>query len=704
MIHMSYDNAWVLGSALVAVVTCYVAISLEQLISNIKSSTYKKIILGISGLVLGFSIWAMHFIAMLACHLPQGYSFNTSLTFISYVIAAISSTFVIWLTTRASFPITRLISGSILMGIGIAGMHYTGMMGIVLPHHLVEYNLILVILSVVIAVAGSGLSFWLIFKFKQNAYSKPIFRVIVSCMIALSIVGMHYTGMAAATFQHIESHLVSWEAYKHSENLELFILVFIACLVLLAVFSVAILELRLEEQNLQLLRANKELETLALQDNLTKLPNRLFLLDYTNSLFKEHTSKNNKIAFIYIDLDRFKAVNDAFGHQLGDELLVQLAQRLYATLELDQKLVRIGGDEFLLILENFSPEHLDSVADLILSKIQESFMIESKEINISASLGVVYFPDHGNNLQDLLINADAAMMMSKEQGRNTFSVFNYSLDQQENARSKSKLINDLYKAVEEQQFVLFYQPKFTTDFEICGVEALIRWKHPALGLLAPNMFIEGAEQTGLIIKMGYWALEQACMQIRDWSDKNKAFCPIAVNLSAVQFEHKHLIETLKSLIDKYQIQPQCLIIEITESTAMHHIDVSIRTFEKLRQLGIRLAIDDFGTGHSSFLYLKDLPVDELKIDREFIRNLAPGSKEEIILQSIIQLSNRLGLTVTAEGVETQNQADILKRLGCQQLQGYLLGMPLPVDRLESTFNSENYNFQAHKFKENHSED
>jgi diguanylate cyclase len=687
MIHMGYDNAWVVGSALVAVIACYVAISLEQLIFNLKNPVLKKLLLTVTGMVLGLAIWAMHFIAMLACHLPKGYSFNSSVTFLSYVVATLASTFAIWLTTRKNLPITRLISGSLLMGLGISSMHYIGMMGLILPHHRIDFNPILVITSVLIAVAGSGLSFWLIFKYKNTAYKKVIFRIGVALMIALSIIAMHYTGMAAMTFNVIDSNEVSWQLSQNTQNLELFVMIFVACLVLLAIFSVAILELRLEERNLQLLRANKELETLALQDNLTKLPNRLFLLDYTNSLFAKHKSTNSKVAFIYIDLDRFKAVNDAFGHQLGDELLVQLAQRLHAVLNPDQKLVRIGGDEFLLILENFLPERLDSVAETVLSTIQESFIVEGKEINVSASLGVVFYPDHGNNLQDLLINADAAMMMSKDQGRNTYSVFNYSLDQQENARSKSKLINDLYKAVEDEQFILFYQPKFTTDFEICGVEALIRWKHPNLGLLAPNMFIEGAEQTGLIIKMGYWALEQACMQIQAWTNANKPFCPIAVNLSAVQFEHKHLIETLHNLIKKYQINPSCLIIEITESTAMHHIDVSIRTFEKLRNLGIKLAIDDFGTGHSSFLYLKDLPVDELKIDREFIRNLAPGSKEEIILQSIIQLSNRLGLIVTAEGVETQNQADILKRLGCQQLQGYLLGMPLPVDRLESTFKS-----------------
>lgn len=684
---MSYDSSLVIGSACVAVFICYVAISLEQLIFVPRTPRGRKIILCLSGMVFGFAIWAMHFVGMLACHLPEGYFFDPTLTVISYVIAAFASTFAIWLTTRDTLPITRLVLGALLMGFGISGMHYVGMLGLNLPNQQIHYNLIIVFFSVMIAISGSGLSFWLAFKYKNTFNHKMLYKSAVSIMIALSIVGMHYTGMSAATISSIDAGHFS-EHIHEGQGILLFTILFVASLVLVSAFCVAILERRLEERSLQLIQANKELEYLVLQDNLTKLPNRLFLVQYTDSLFLELKESPHKIAFLYIDLDRFKSVNDAFGHHIGDELLVKLAQRLYPLLEEGQKLIRIGGDEFLMILENANRPQVEQLAELFLNKIQDSFQISGKEINISASIGIVFFPDHGQNLQDLLINADSAMMQSKEQGRNTYSIYNNSLDQQHQSRSQSKLINDLYKAVEEQQFILFYQPKFTSEYKICGVEALIRWKHPTLGLLAPNMFIDGAEQTGLIIRMGYWALEQACQQIQAWEEKQFQFCPVAVNLSAVQFEHKHLIDTLEKLIQKYKIKRGHLIIEITESTAMHHIDSSIRTFEKLRNLGIRLAIDDFGTGHSSFLYLKDLPVDELKIDREFIRNLCEGSKEEIILESIIHLAIRLGLVVTAEGVETEQQAEILKRLGCQQLQGYLLGMPLPVERFEANYNIE----------------
>ncbi|CAB1209282.1 bifunctional diguanylate cyclase/phosphodiesterase [Acinetobacter bouvetii] len=681
MVHIHYDFNLVAGSIIVAVLACYFTLSIEQLLFRGLGHKYEKTLLLISGFMFGAAIWCMHFVGMLACHLPADYSLDYGLTFASYIIAAIASTFAIWLTSRDTLPFARLILGAVLMGLGIAGMHYTGMMGVLIDQHKIYYDPLLTIFSVFIAILGSGLTFWLTFKYKNTVQKLLSIKMSIVVMMALTIVGMHYTGMAAAAFYAVDTNQLI-PHYNAGQGLVLFSVILVTSLILVAAFCVAILEQRLETRNTQLTKANRELANLSVHDNLTKLPNRLFLAEYSHFLFADHRYRDDKIAFLYIDLDRFKAVNDVFGHHVGDQLLVQLANRVYPKLNGHEKLLRIGGDEFLMVLEQATIEKAIEKAELVLGLIQESFLIAGKEINISSSIGIAMYPDHGNNLQDLLINADAAMLMSKYQGRNTYSVFNYTIDQQE-TKSQTKLINDLYKAVEEKQFVLFYQPKFTTkNHEICGVEALIRWNHPSLGMLTPNMFIRGAEKTGLIIQMGYWALEQACKQIQIWEQNGCNYFPLAVNLSAVQFEHKHLFSTLEALFQQYQINPNHLAIEITESTAMHHVDSTIRSFERLGQMGIKLAIDDFGTGHSSFLYLKNLPVDELKIDREFIRDLAVGSKDEMILESIIQLAIKLGLVVTAEGVETPLQAEILTRLGCQQLQGYLLGMPMDVVRLE----------------------
>lgn len=678
MVHVDYDSTWVIVSILVAVATCYAAVSMEELVFKAAYKKFEKSILVTSGLTLGLAIWAMHFIGMLASHLPQGYHFDISLTVLSYLIGATASVFAVWLTTRPTLPMPRLILGALFLGLGISGMHYTGMLALSVEHHQLRYDPLLVICSVLIAVCGSGLSCLFVFKYKTAVKYKTALKAVVAILMAFSIVGMHYTGMAATYFDTGFAEALG--SAQTEQAVLLFTIIFITSLVFVAGFAVAVLEARLEERNQQLVRINKELATQSLHDSLTKLPNRLYLTDYAEVIFSHHRLREEKAAFLYVDLDRFKSVNDAFGHHIGDQLLIQMANRLHEKLSSSHKLFRIGGDEFVLISENTDVNQAMLLAEEVLHFIQEAYLIATKEINISASLGIAMYPEHGTNVQDLLINADVAMLASKEQGRNTFTVFHSATDQQD-VRSQSKLINDLYKAVDEQQFVLFYQPKFTANYQVCGVEALIRWKHPSLGLLTPQMFIEGAEKTGLIIPMGYWALEQACQQIQKWERSNSPFYPIAVNLSALQFENKKLFSVLEQLLEQYQIQPHNLILEITESTAMHHIDSSIRTLERLRKLGIRIAIDDFGTGYSSFLYLKDLPVDELKIDRGFLIDLQPNSKEEAILESIIHLAAKLGLIVTAEGVETQQQADILTNLGCNQLQGYLLGIPVNVENL-----------------------
>ena len=678
MVHVDYDSTLVIVSILVAVATCYAAVSMEELVFKAAYKKFEKSILFTSGLILGLAIWSMHFVGMLASHLPEGYHFDFSLTVLSYIVGAIASIFAVWLTTRPTLPIPRLILGAVFMGFGISGMHYTGMLALSVQHHQMHYDPLLVICSVLIAISGSGLSFLFVFKYKTAVKYRTILKAIVAILMAFSIVGMHYTGMAATYFDESIARVLSQA--QTEQSVLLFTIIFITSLVFVAGFAVAILETRLEERNQQLTKINKELASQSLHDSLTKLPNRLHLTESSEVIFTHHRLNDQKAAFLYIDLDRFKSVNDAFGHHVGDQLLIQMANRLHDKLSSSHKLFRIGGDEFVLLSENTDVNEAMKLAEEVLHFIQETYLIAAKEINISASLGIAMYPEHGTNVQDLLINADIAMLASKDQGRNTYTVF-HSVNNQQDVRSQSKLINDLYKAVEEQQFVLFYQPKFTSNYEVCGVEALIRWKHPSLGLLTPQMFIEGAEKTGLIIPMGYWALEQACQQIQKWELSHSPFYPIAVNLSALQFENKKLFDVLQQLLEKYQIKPHNLILEITESTAMHHIDSSIRTLERLRKLGIRIAIDDFGTGYSSFLYLKDLPVDELKIDRGFLIDLQPNSKEEAILESIIHLAAKLGLIVTAEGVETQQQADILTNLGCNQLQGYLLGTPVNVESL-----------------------
>jgi diguanylate cyclase (GGDEF)-like protein len=678
MIYLHQDVSLLISSMAVAFIACYLSFSLEQRLFRHPPKKLKVLLLLASGGLLGLAMWIMPFLGMTVAHFPDVYQVDRAMSFSSYMIGVIAATFSIWLTTRRTLPHARLILGAVLLGLGMSGMHFVAILGLNVQNHVADYHPLLMIRSILIAMGGAALSFWLAFKYRQAVQRIILIKLVVASLLTLTIFGMHYSAMAALSFYEEAGPL------SPSNHEVLYSVLLVSALILLAASAVALLELRFEFRSRQLLNVRKKLASQAIHDPLTRLPNRLYLTRYTQLLFAGLATRQHKIAFVYIDLDRFKAVNDVFGYQVGDQLLIQLTQRIHRFLGEESKLLRMGGDEFLLVLENTSPEQASQISEQILALIQESFLIDGKTINISGSLGIALYPEHGQHLQDLLINADAAMLSSKDQGRNSCSVFSFSTEQHEN-KNQTRLMSELYRAVEQQQFVLFYQPKFRADEQLCGVEALIRWQHPVHGLLAPNLFIPGAEKTGLIIQIGYWVLEQACKQIRLWESERAGLFPIAVNLSAIQFEHKDLFSSLERLLNQYQIKPQHLMIEITESTAMHHIDASIQTLERLRQMGIQLAIDDFGTGHSSFLYLKNLPVDELKIDKEFIHDLSAGSKEEMILESMIQLAIKLGLKVTAEGVETAQQVEILTRLGCQQMQGYLHGQPMAVEGLEARF-------------------
>ena len=681
MVHTDYNLPLLITSIIVTIITCFLALSLDILVAskNQPKRNYSGLVLA-SGLILGLAIWVMHFIGMMASHLPEHYSFSPTLTLLSYVIAAVASIFAVWLSSNESLSISRIVMASILMGSGIAGMHYTGMMGLEVEDHKIVYRPIWVMISVLLGILGSTVSFSLIFKSKNNNSYGLGRRWVVACSLALSIVTLHYVGMYAVDFVKVGETL---HALHHTSDQKVvaFAILFVISLILGTGLFLGSLELRLDEKNKALTNLNQELADLALQDYLTKLPNRFYLDNYARRIFNEHQQDGNQISFLYIDVDHFKTINDVFGHYIGDQLLLHIVSRLQPFLNEKTQLIRIGGDEFLLIIEqSYLTEAIDT-AEKIIEIVKKEYYLENREIKTSLSIGIAMFPEHGEDLTNLLINADMAMFLSKEQGRNTYRVFNETMDS-EKIKSEYQLTHDLGKAIALGQFELFYQPKFDRHYKICGSEALIRWYHPKLGMVSPLKFIDVAERTGLIVPLGYWVIEQACKQIQHWQNHHILLHPVSINLSARQFEHQDLSKTLRYLLNKYQVDAKYLIVEVTESTILRQVELSMRSFDELRAMGVQIAIDDFGTGYSSFSYLKDFPFDELKIDKEFITHLSEQSKEEAILESIIQLAIKLGLRVTAEGVETKEQAEILLRLGCHQLQGFLLGRPMPAIELE----------------------
>lgn len=420
-------------------------------------------------------------------------------------------------------------------------------------------------------------------------------------------------------------------------------------------------------------------------DALTDLPNRLLFNDHLCLALAQARRRKGKCAVLFLDLDRFKLVNDTFGHSSGDLLLQLVAQRLLKGLYEGDTIGRQGGDEFLILLPELEQdEDAATIAEKILRLLAEPFYLDTHEVFVSSSLGISLYPTDGENLEALLKHADTAMYHAKEQGRNNYQFFTQEL----NAKTHERLTleNDLRKGLERNEFLFHFQPIVNLiSEELVGVEALIRWQSPQRGLVSPGVFIPIAEETGLIVLIGERGLREACLQNLAWQQKGYPPHRIAVNISARQFREPHFVETISQILDETGLNPQWLELEITESIAMEQGENTIQQLRQLRDLGIQIAIDDFGTGFSSLNSLRRLPLTTLKIDQVFIREIGNDCNGEAVLRSIIHLAKDLQLRIIAEGVETREQYDFLKRENCDEIQGYLFSRPLPCEELEERF-------------------
>lgn len=444
----------------------------------------------------------------------------------------------------------------------------------------------------------------------------------------------------------------------------------------------------LQERERSLLKSQKELENLSNTDPLTNLPNRRLF----NALLQHGISKVSRtkkhLAVIFLDLDQFKQVNDTLGHNVGDILLQEVALRLRKMLRESDTLARIGGDEFNILIEGFD-RHSD--LEPILTKIIDSFHLPflcgEHEIRISSSLGVSVFPEDGESISDLIKNADLAMYRSKDSGRNRYSFFTKELGHI--IENRTQILHALKNAIEKRdEFTLLYQPKVSAQSgKIVAVEALIRWNSSVLGWMAPDRFIRLAEETGLIIPIGTWVLQQSSHDFMQLRSQGFIFPYIAVNVSAIQLEEEDFFEILTKIFNETKLDPQWLEIEITESYLATNAQHALSTLAKLRNMNIKIAIDDFGTGYSSLSYLKKLPVDRLKIDKSFIDDLPDSSEGVAITRAIIALAKTFNLSITAEGVETAEQLAFLQDEGCDEIQGYYYAKPLTLEELKTFITS-----------------
>jgi len=436
-------------------------------------------------------------------------------------------------------------------------------------------------------------------------------------------------------------------------------------------------------------QAEQTINHLAYHDPLTGLPNRALFRDRLNTALARARRHQEVVSVMFLDLDRFKLVNDTLGHAVGDSLLQSVASELKQLLRDEDTVARIGGDEFTILLSDLAIGDVTRVVERVLESVKAPRSLGGREMRVTTSIGICQYPEDGDDAETLMRNADIAMYRAKEQGRDGYAFYNESLDAA--AEGRLALENDLRAAIEREEFVLFYQPLVNVgDGRVVALEALIRWQHPERGLVPPGEFIPVAEETGLILPLGEWVIRTACRQAKAWQDAGLPPVPVAVNLSGYRFHRSDPCAYISQVLRETGLEPKYLHLEITEGVVLQDIDRTVEILSDLRGMGVQISIDDFGTGYSSLSYLKRLPADSVKIDRSFVSGLDTDVNDAAIATAIIAMSHSIGLKVIAEGVETEEQLAFLRQRRCDEFQGFLRARPMPANEVELLLDDERF--------------
>ncbi|WP_063868276.1 bifunctional diguanylate cyclase/phosphodiesterase [Paenibacillus sp. Soil766] len=805
-ISSSYHIPFVIFSILIAIIASFAALDLGIRIHKAKRSVRQAWLAG-GAFAMGMGIWSMHFVAMLAFHLPISVSYKLSTVIYSIVPALLASWLALYIVSRPIMRKPHVFIGATFIATGVVSMHYIGMEAMVMGAT-IEYNPYLWALSAIIAYVVSLVALLLLFAVKQNAGSPRIMlrKLGSSLIMGIAISGMHYTGMAAATFKHDHAHIASELTFdtKLLAYLIGFGILFILGLAFISTFIDRRFESQMmmsekrfrsvvesahdaiiladhnrtilswnkgaqlifgyEEQELigeklhrifperfieshkeqlerflatgevnelgmtyELLglrkdqtefpmelslavwkeeestcfsciirdiserkRTEEKINRMVYRDPLTGLPNRLLLNDRLDLALDQAYENQQSMGIMFIDLDRFKFINDTLGHAMGDKLLIEVAKRFEACIGKGDTVSRQGGDEFIILWAHTTADEMIKNANKIVRIFSQSFTILEHELFVTPSIGISLYPSDGGDIETLIKNADTAMYRVKEQGKNNFQF--YTPEMNEAVTKKMQLEIGLRKALERNEFKVFYQPQIDVNTgKITGAEALIRWQHPEWGPISPADFIPLAEETGLIIPIGEWVLNEACRQNKEWQKQGHPPFRIAVNISSRQFKQNNLIDIVSKALDESGLEHKYLELELTESI-IQDSKYAIETMHKLKAMGIFLSIDDFGTGYSSLNYLKLFPIDSLKIDQSFTRNMFEDAKDAALVHTIISMAHNLDLKVIAEGVETKEQLQFLLQKECNEAQGYLISRPLPAQELTSIIKQQ-YSFR-----------
>jgi diguanylate cyclase (GGDEF)-like protein len=682
----TYNSALVLLSVLVAMLASYVALDFSGRIARLQTRVQRMLWRVGGALALGIGIWSMHFLGMLAFSLPVALGYDFGLTALSALVAVVVSYFVLRLVTVGELTPIRLGLGGTLLGLGIAGMHYCGMASMRMSPG-IDYDPWRFAASIAVAIGASIAALWIAHVLKTGVRRHLVLkRICASLIMGLAISGMHYTGMSAASFP---LGAVCGAAYQLSPTLLAVTVSVGSVAILLIALILSVLDTRLQLRTKRMTGSisllNSQLLHMATHDALTGLPNRVTLAERIE-LAMNHARKNGgAMAVLYIDLDGFKAINDSLGHAFGDDLLRAVAVRLTESL-LPGNLARVGGDEFVAVIGRLSSRQAAAqTAQAIIRSLQSDLIVGGTSLRVTPSIGIALYPDDGDNVQEMIAHADVAMYGAKEGGRNGFRFF--EADMKLRAVRILQIQRGLQTAIEDGSLSVHFQSKHDgASGAIVGAEALARWHHTELGMVPPTEFIAIAERTGQIGRIGEWVIWETCRQLRDWQDRELPSVRVAINLSPVQLSQPDLVSIASRIVAEAGLLPAQIMFEVTESVAMQDAELTTTILHEFKRRGFEFAIDDFGTGYSSLAYLQKFRARQLKIDRFFIEALGTrGPEATAIVSAIIALAHTLGMEVVAEGVETAVQAERLRALDCDQIQGFFLSMPMPADEFEQAY-------------------
>lgn len=675
LVEVGYNPLVVAISFLIATFASYVALDLAKRVRTEDKVIARAWWIG-GSVAMGTGIWSMHFVGMLAMTLPFSVGYGYLVTALSWVAAVAVSAIALYVASLARLGIGHLLAGSLTMGTGICVMHYTGMASLdVAPG--IRWDGWLVAASAAIAVAASAVALLIFFGLKRFTGARARkWQLVAALLMGTAVCGMHYTGMAAAGFA-ADSICLSADQMR-GDSLGFLVTAASTLLLSLTMFTSMIdarMQGKAERLAASLQDANRELQQLAFRDPLTGLPNRLLFEDRVDAAVQRCWRDGATLGVLFIDLDGFKPINDSLGHHAGDAVLREVGRRLLHCLRGTDTVARVGGDEFVVLLEGAADAMMVAqTAQRIIDALNESMVLVEGDVHLSCSIGVATYPVDGPR-EHLLANADAAMYAAKRSGGSCYAFFEPHMNA--GLREQLDLQRDLRQALERGEFQLHYQPKVSAGRNVVtGVEALLRWCHPDRGVLNPATFVPIAERGGFIGPLGYWVIEEACRQMSAWREQGLRL-PVSVNLSVHQLRQKDLPARVAEMLARYRIGAGLLTFEITESVAMEDGEASLAIFEALKKAGARLSIDDFGTGYSSLAYLRRLDVGELKIDQSFVRDLGDNGDARAIVEAVIRLAHVLGLKVVAEGVENDIQRAVLTELECDEMQGFFFAGPVP---------------------------